>query len=60
MKRQQDAEGVAKKNLMLYYNEKKKRFDENLTSKETRLNALQGFINNFENTLSLVSKFYQL
>jgi glucan phosphoethanolaminetransferase (alkaline phosphatase superfamily) len=45
---------VAKKNLMNYYSEKKKRFDENLNTKEAKLNSLQNYINNFENTITKV------
>lgn len=56
LKRQKDAEAVAKKNLMSYYGEKKKRFDDNLNSKEAKLNSLQNYINNFEIIIAKVTR----
>ena len=48
LKRQKSAEGVAKKNLVNYYIEKKRQFDETLSQKEAKIIEFQQYIDNFD------------
>lgn len=54
IKRQKNAEAVAKKNLVNYYGEKRKQFDETLNEQEAKIETFQNFIDNFDQNIEKV------
>ena len=54
LKRQKAAEGVAKKNLVNYYIEKKRQFDDTLSQKEAKIVEFQQYIDDFDGYIEKV------
>jgi len=54
LKRQKDSESVAKKNLMNYYIEKRRKFDEILASMEMKIDAYQTHLDQFDDNINKV------
>jgi len=54
LKRQKVAEEIAKKNLSNYYVEKKKKFDDTISERETKIELIQQYIDNFDSSLAKV------
>lgn len=48
LKRQKDSESVAKKNLVNYYLEKKRKFDDTLASMEHRIDKFQQSLEKYD------------
>lgn len=56
LKRQKVAEEIAKKNLSNYYVEKKKKFDDTISERETKIELIQQYIDNFDSSLAKLAK----
>ena len=57
LERQKDAELVVKKNLMGYYEDKKKRLDESFSQMKTKINSFANLLENFEEQINKVNYF---
>jgi len=54
LERQKDSELVVKKNLMGYYEDKKKRLDESFSQMKIKINSFANLLENFEEQINKV------
>ena len=57
LERQKDSELVVKKNLMGYYEDKKKRLDESFSQMKIKINSFANLLENFEEQINKVFYF---
>jgi len=57
LERQKDSEFVVKKNLMGYYEDKKKRLDESFSQMKIKINSFANLLENFEEQINKVNSF---
>ncbi len=58
LQRQKSAEDVVKRNLMGYYQDKKKKVDENFAQIKTKINSFETLFANFEGNLEIVLNLF--